>query len=142
MNQCILDTDQLSLFQRGHEVVVPRVLSYPTGSVVITVVSVEEQVRGRLAYISRAKKTPELLKAYWWLRHSIIELNRFPILEFDEAAQLQFERLKSLKIRVGTPDLRIAAIALATDSVLVTRNRQDFDAIPSLTLADWSQPPL
>ena len=62
------------------------------------------------------------------------------MLDFDEAAQSHFERLKNLKIRVGTQDLRIAAIALANQCVLVTRNLQDFIAIPGLTLADWSRP--
>jgi len=33
-----------------------------------------------------------------------------------------FERLKQAKIRIGTMDLKIAAIALANDATLLTRN--------------------
>ena len=42
------------------------------------------------------------------------------------------------KIRVGTMDLKIAAIALANDSTLLTRNIQDFSKVPDLKIEDWS----
>jgi len=32
----------------------------------------------------------------------------------------------------------MAAIALASKGVLVTRNHQDFDKVPDLPLADWT----
>jgi predicted nucleic acid-binding protein len=48
------------------------------------------------------------------------------------------ERLKSAKIRIGTNDLRIAAIVLAYDALLLTRNLADFCRVPRLRAEDWS----
>ncbi len=60
------------------------------------------------------------------------------ILDYGEAAASHFAALRTQKIRIGTQDLRIAAIALAASAVLVTRNRQDFRHVPHLVMEDWS----
>ena len=99
----------------------------------------EEQLRGRLLQIRNAADAASLTASYRRLREAVRELSAYVILPYDEAAHGHFTQLKSLKIRVGTQDLRIAAIALAQDCALVTRNTQDFQDIPRLTLADWSR---
>jgi tRNA(fMet)-specific endonuclease VapC len=35
-------------------------------------------------------------------------------------------------------DARIAAIALAQDLILLTRNQRDFDKVPNLQTQDWT----
>lgn len=139
MIRFILDTDHLSLFQRSHTAVTERVKSLPPEVLAITIVTVEEQLRGRLAQIKVARNAVEFSLAYQRLNQAVEELAAFTRLPYDEAAHHHFLHLKSLKLRVGTQDLRIAAIALARDCALVTRNTQDFQAIPRLTLADWSR---
>ncbi|MEH1826617.1 MAG: type II toxin-antitoxin system VapC family toxin [Nostoc sp.] len=42
------------------------------------------------------------------------------------------------RIRIGTQDLRIAAITLSVNSILVTRNHKDFEKVPNLRLEDWT----
>jgi tRNA(fMet)-specific endonuclease VapC len=134
----ILDTDHLSLHQRAHAPIRERLLTIPPEDVAITVVTIEEQLRGRLAYIRKATDAASLQRSYSWLHETVRSINRFNFADYDEAAHRHFQRLKSLKLCVGTQDLRIAAIALARDCTLVTRNAQDFQAVPRLTLADWS----
>jgi predicted nucleic acid-binding protein len=51
-----------------------------------------------------------------------------------------FDRLRESKplkkIRRG--DLLIACTALANDATLVTRNRRDFERVPSLQIENWA----
>ena len=49
-----------------------------------------------------------------------------PVLDFDEPAVTEHQQLTKKKVRIGAMDLKIAAIALANDAVLVSRNLADF----------------
>ncbi|MDF5707097.1 MAG: type II toxin-antitoxin system VapC family toxin [Nostoc sp. S4] len=60
------------------------------------------------------------------------------MLEFDEAAYNCYQSLRWQRIQIGTQDLRIAAVALATGAILVTRNQRDFSKVPNLCLEDWT----
>ncbi len=62
------------------------------------------------------------------------------LLDDDLEADRRFEALRRQGIRIGSQDLRIAAIALTQDATVVTRNHRDFNMVPALLLADWSQP--
>jgi tRNA(fMet)-specific endonuclease VapC len=61
----------------------------------------------------------------------------FDILPFDTEAAAIFHRLKSTHSRIGTMDLNIAAICLAHDATLRTRNLADFQNIPDLRFENW-----
>ena len=60
------------------------------------------------------------------------------ILDFDEEAAAELQRLRSMKIRIGTMDLKIAAIVLVHDATLLTRNLVDFRKVPGLKAEDWT----
>ncbi len=122
----ILDTDHVTLFQRAHPAVQERVLALPFGSVTSTIVTVEEQFRGRLKAVRRASDGPTLIAAYDRMQATLEFFQSLPLLGLNTTAQERFKALRKRKIRIGTHDLRIAAIALATDGVLVTGNTRDF----------------
>jgi tRNA(fMet)-specific endonuclease VapC len=71
---------------------------------------------------------------------TLVFFQSITVMPFDELAQMIFSSLRAHRARVGTQDLRIAAIALSQEATLVTRNRQDFAGIPSLQVEDWSSP--
>ena len=60
------------------------------------------------------------------------------MLSFDRVAANEFERLRQAHVRIGTQDLRIAAICLAYDATLLSRNLRDFQKVPGLRVEDWS----
>jgi tRNA(fMet)-specific endonuclease VapC len=64
---------------------------------------------------------------------------------FHEAADTMFRQLRAQRIRIGSQDLRIAAIALLSGFTVVTRNVRDFSQVLGLNVEDWtavSQEPL
>jgi tRNA(fMet)-specific endonuclease VapC len=58
----ILDTDHISLFQRHHPHVSARVLATPPLELATTIVTVEEQLRGRLERVRRARTDEEVVR--------------------------------------------------------------------------------
>lgn len=137
MRLYILDTDHASLFQRRHPHVVQRVLALPDEDLAITIVSAEEQLRGWLSVIRRASGD-RLVAAYDLFHQTLGYFRTIRLLDFDAAALDRYEGLRQAKIRIGTKDLRIAAIVLATGGILVTRNTGDFSRVPDLAFEDWT----
>ncbi len=134
----ILDSDHLSLYQRGHEPIGQKLLTIPPTQIAITVISAEELIRGRLAQIRKASKPQERIYVYRWFARTLEFLDGFRIIEYDTQAEAYFQVLLARKLRTGTQDLKIAAISLAQKATLVTRNRQDFERITDLSIEDWS----
>jgi tRNA(fMet)-specific endonuclease VapC len=79
-----------------------------------------------------------LITAYQWLLETLDDFRKTNILDFNTAAIDLYQELMCQKIRIGTQDLRIAAIALSVNGILVTRNQRDFAKVPNLILEDWS----
>ena len=134
----ILDTDHVSLYQRGHAVLAPRLVDLPPNQLATTIVTYEEQVAGRLAVLRRARTNDKRIRAYHWLQHTLDFYCRIPVLQFNRMADNTFQDLQKLRLRIGTQDLLIAAIALANDATLLTRNRRDFQQVPGLVMEDWT----
>lgn len=138
MTLWIFDTDHATLFQQGNPRVEQRVNQISRKDIAITIVTVEEQMYGRLNRIRRATSADEFISAYAHLRKTVNFLADFELLDFDRDAANYYAEFLRQKIRVGTQDLRIAAITLSKNGILLTRNRRDFERIPGLKFEDWS----
>jgi tRNA(fMet)-specific endonuclease VapC len=107
--------------------------------VVTSIVTYEEQTRGWLAYAAKSRATSHQIKAYRLLKKHLETYQNFDVLDFDERAAKVFDELRAAKRKIGTSDLKIAAITMAHDAVLLTRNVVDFKGIPSLRVEDWTR---
>ena len=137
----LLDTDHMSLLERGGPAVEPlrqRLAAVPATDIGTTVISYEEQLRGWLAQIAQVASVSAQTDHYRQLQNQLRNYCALPLLPFDERAVNEFQRLWVTRIRIGTMDLKIAAIVLANDATLLTRNRRDFERVPGLRLEDWS----
>jgi tRNA(fMet)-specific endonuclease VapC len=64
-------------------------------------------------------------------------LKLFHVYPYPESAMVHYQELRAGRYNIGGNDLRIAAIALENDAVLITRNEQHFDRIPGLLIETW-----
>jgi len=64
-------------------------------------------------------------------------LSDWETLGIDDRAEEQFDHLRKQRIRIGTQDLKIAAIALAHRGLLLSANLRDFRRVPGLTVENW-----
>ena len=75
--------------------------------------SMEEALRGRLAVLARRSAGEERERAYAKLMETVRFFGSIQVGLFDARCEEQYQALKAQRVRVGTQDLRIAAIALA-----------------------------
>ena len=138
MTLWILDTDHVSLFQQLHPVITQRINAVNSEDIAITIITVEEQVRGRFNVIRKASSSDALLLAYAKLQATLEFFKNVRSLGFDQYAINCYEDLIRQRIRIGTQDLRIAVITLSVNGISVTRNRKDFEKVSNLSLEDWT----
>ena len=129
----VLDTDIISyLLKASPPPTLKRAInSVPTDKIFTTSITF-----GELTYGARKKQSKRLLKQI----EQLIRTN-FPVLPFDkQAAGLYGEIRAYLEAQgnpIGEPDTRIAAIALAHGSDMVTGNVRHFNKVPNLTVHNW-----
>ena len=139
----LFDTDILSLWELGagpeYGVIQLRLSGQPPGAVGVSIVTFHEQYNGCQLYLSRAKTADDLVSGYERLDKVLRTFVLLPVIPFSTAAAAELDRLRSLKLGVKPMDLRIAAIALAGNLTVVTRNVSDFARVPGLRTQDWSK---
>jgi len=134
MSRYILDTDCFSLWQQNHPMMVQRV-EVNGENLAVTIVTVEEVIRGWFNVIKNASapsQADKLVLAYTSLWDTLDDFKILNILKFDQNASTIYTAFHRQIRRIDTRDLRIAAIVLANNAILVTRNNRDFSQVPDL----------
>ncbi len=138
----ILDTDNLNFIQRNGKEgkkILARLAILDNPEVAVTVITYEEQVRGRLSFLSKAKTIDRQVLAYQGLEQLVLDYQSIVIVPFNRIAVLGHQRLRKSYPRLGNMDLKIAAITLTNEkAILLTRNESDFRQISELQIEDWS----
>jgi tRNA(fMet)-specific endonuclease VapC len=140
MSLFALDSDTVSLLEKGHATVLARIASHPASEISVPVIVVEEALSGWYTMIRQAKTPRQLALGYDELASAVSVLAGIRILRYTESAVARFHVLSKSKLNVRANDLRIAAIALEHNATVVTRNVRDFIVVPGLTVEDWTRP--
>ncbi len=137
----IFDTDHLSLLQRNGQEgkrILFKLSAIEATEVAVTVITYEEQIRGRLSVLSKARTLDDQILAYQGLQQLAADYQAIVIVPFSRIAALTHQRLRKAYPRLGNMDLKIAAIALTNNATLLTRNQSDFGQIADLQIEDWT----
>ena len=132
----VLDTDAITLIQRGSGSpfkALSKMLDEAGDDVYVTVISLDEQLHGAFREIAGSNSAIRI-RGYRRLRVITQDYAGRPMLDYDEKADSVFNRLKAMKSRPSTKDLRIASVAISHDATLVTGNVRDFEKVPLLKL--------
>lgn len=135
----LFDTDHLGVLQTQSTPefanLQQRIGAYAPRDFWTSIVSFHEQILGWNAFLARSANQTGVVKGYSRLERILSDFAQAP---FDEAASDIFDDLRKQRVRIGTMDLRIAAIALANGRTLLTRNAVDFAKVPNLSYEDWT----
>jgi tRNA(fMet)-specific endonuclease VapC len=138
----VLDTDHLVEFDRGSDAgeILRQRLENADEEITTTIISAEEQFRGWLAQIHRIRDPHQQVVAYERLQRRIEFYAAWEVLPWTQKAADAFVSLRRQGIRIGTMDLKIAAIVLSHRATLLSRNTVDFAQVPGLRVEDWTLP--
>jgi len=138
----LLDTDHLSILQRqaGQDYInlSTRMAHYPLSDFAISTVTFHEQMLGSHTYINRARNVNDMVKGYEMMTRLVRDFKVLPLVTFDTSAATVLSQLQSQRIQLGKMDARIAAIALSSGLILLTRNHRDFGKVTGLRIEDWT----
>src|SRR5437762_77949 len=110
MSLFVLDTDHLTLYQRGHPAVVARVRATTPNEIATTIISIEEQLRGWYTQVRQSSRSlDKLARAYQALFDVVETARRIQVLPFSRASLQRCFDLRKTFRRLDRMDLSIAA---------------------------------
>lgn len=137
----VFDTDHISILQFGegieYDCLTERIARHAESDFFVTIVSFHEEVGGWYDYLAKAKKSAGVVRAYEKFKAILDNFSNTQVLPFGPDAADIFEDMRSRGVRIGTMDLRIAAITIANQMTLLSRNTIDYEKVPSLRFQDW-----
>jgi tRNA(fMet)-specific endonuclease VapC len=138
----LLDTDHITILQQasGPEFAIlsARIGQHAPLDFAVSVISFHEQVLGCHAYLTRARRSVDVVRGYGMLARLFQDYGGSVLLAFDAVAASVFDSLVAQRVRVPTMDLRIASVAPAQGLVVLTRNVRDFSKVPGLQTENWT----
>jgi tRNA(fMet)-specific endonuclease VapC len=135
----LLDTDTVSRFRLGNAAIIRRVLAMPSEKICLSVITVEEQLNGWYTQLRQQQSDARLAEVYERLTRTAEFFGQFRILTFDTVAIARYRELEKARLNVGKMDLRIGAIALTQQAIVVTSNVRDYSRIPGIVYEDWAK---
>jgi tRNA(fMet)-specific endonuclease VapC len=135
----VLDTNHFTEFANGSgpgQRLMARI-EEQQAEVFSCVVAAGESLQGWLALVRSQNQGLDQLEPYARLLECLVTLNKLTILPFDREAAGNFHRLRRQYPRLGSMDLKIAAICIAHDATLLSRNLVDFEQISALRVENW-----
>jgi tRNA(fMet)-specific endonuclease VapC len=137
----LLDTDHLTVlkytdserFARLHG----RLLAAAPELIGTTIVNVEEQMRGWLAAIAKERTLLRQITTYRELADLFDFFAKINIISLTAEAVDLFNGFRKSGVKVATMDLKTACIAIASNALLLTANRRDFEKVPGLRFENW-----
>jgi tRNA(fMet)-specific endonuclease VapC len=138
----LLDTDHISILKYTDH---PRCIRLKeslriaarTEALATTIISADEQMSGWLSQIHRERNIRRQVSHYAQLGGVINFFSLWQVEPFDHPAADQYLILRSQRLRLGTKDLKIAAIALSRSALLLSANLSHFARIPALRVENW-----
>jgi len=138
----LLDTDHVSLALLGNPNVSDRLKSLPKSQWAVSVISIQEIFNGWIVSLNDPRYKNQQVELYTRLWQSNQFFQQAQVLNFDTAAHLIYQQLlqgnPDLSKRRLDKDVKIAAVALANQAILVTRNQRDFALVPGLAIEAWN----
>jgi tRNA(fMet)-specific endonuclease VapC len=134
------DTDVLTEILLGDAIYVERAARIPLDEQVVPILVVEEMIRGRLNVIRQSeagKARIAIDQAYRYFEQTLQDLRQVKVLSYNSHAEAHFQILRKQKLRMGSQDLRIAAVCVVHSATLISRNRRDFERVPGLRVEFW-----
>ncbi|MBL1210853.1 hypothetical protein [Geminocystis sp. GBBB08] len=90
----ILDTDHLRLIQRNNQEgknILKKLMAVENPQIAVTIITYEEQVRGRLLFIAKAKTTEQQLLGYQGLQNLLTNYQSIIVIPFKYEAIIEYQ---------------------------------------------------
>ncbi|MGL5806317.1 MAG: type II toxin-antitoxin system VapC family toxin [Xenococcaceae cyanobacterium] len=135
----ILDTDCVSLILYNHPQIVANAAKH---RVAVSIITVQELFNGWIGRINDPSLVNNLPTLYSKLWTTVKYLQTVELVNYTPEADACLKQLlrdnPPLRKNRIQKDMRIAAIALSVNAIVVTRNQKDFGQVPGLRIVDWT----